>query len=62
VSDNNSYEQWKEEGSEDATKRANKIWKNMLHQYQAPALDEAKDEALQAYIAKRKASFPDSKV
>ncbi len=62
VSDNNSYEQWKEEGSEDATKRANKIWKNMLHQYQAPALDEAKDEALQAYIAKRKASFPDSNV
>jgi len=60
VADNNSYEQWKEEGSEDTTQRANKIWKKMLADYQMPAFDPAKDEALKEFIAKRKAAFPDT--
>ncbi|MBF0277416.1 MAG: trimethylamine methyltransferase family protein [SAR324 cluster bacterium] len=62
VSDNNSYEQWKEEGSQDATQRANKIWKKMLEEYEMPAFDPAKDEALKEFIEKRKASFPDSNI
>ena len=44
----------------DATQRANKIWKKQLAGYQAPAIDPAVDEALQAYIATRKASMPDA--
>ena len=62
VADNNSYEQWKEEGSADTTQRANKIWKTMLKDYEMPAMDPAKEQALVEFIEKRKASFPDSNV
>ncbi|NIM27052.1 MAG: trimethylamine methyltransferase [Gammaproteobacteria bacterium] len=59
IADNNSYEQWQAEGSLDAEQRANAIWKRMLEQYQAPELDPAIDEALTAFMEKRKASVPD---
>ncbi|MGD8429026.1 MAG: trimethylamine methyltransferase family protein [Ectothiorhodospiraceae bacterium] len=60
VADNNSYEQWESEGGKDAVQRSNAIWKRMLSEYQAPEIDPGVDEALQAYIAERKAAFPDS--
>ena len=59
VADNNSYEQWSAEGSLDTAHRANGIWKKMLVDYQAPELDPAVDEALQAFITAQKASFAD---
>jgi trimethylamine---corrinoid protein Co-methyltransferase len=62
IADNNSFEQWQEDGSLDAAQRANRIWKRMLREYEAPAIDEGVDEALQEFIAKRKASMPDSEV
>ena len=62
IADNNSYEQWESEGSLDATQRANAIWKKMLQAYEPPVIDPAIDEALLAYVAERKASFPDSNV
>lgn len=31
----------------------------MLEEYEAPAIDTAVDEALQDYLARRKAEFPD---
>ncbi|HEX5591181.1 MAG TPA: trimethylamine methyltransferase family protein [Candidatus Limnocylindrales bacterium] len=62
VADNNSYEQWLEDGGQDAAQRANAIWKRMLREYEAPPLDDAIDEALLEFIVKRKASFPDSEV
>ena len=62
VTDNNSFEQWQEDGSLDAAQRANKIWKRMLADYEAPPLDPAIDEALLDFIARRKASMPDSEV
>ena len=62
TADNNSVEQWTEDGSLDAAQRANKIWKRMLEEYEAPPLDPGIDEALQEFIAKRKASMPDSEV
>jgi trimethylamine---corrinoid protein Co-methyltransferase len=62
TADNNSYEQWLEDGSLDAEKRANKIWKRMLTDYEAPPIDPGMDEALLDFIARRKASFPDSDV
>jgi len=40
--------------------RANAIWKRMLAEYEAPPLDEAKDEELREWIERKKASFPDS--
>ena len=36
IADNNSYEQWLEDGSLDAAQRANAIWKRMLAEYEAP--------------------------
>ena len=59
LADNNSYEQWKEDGSCDMAQRANKIWKDMLDRYEAPPLDPAIDEALKDFIARRKAEAPD---
>jgi trimethylamine--corrinoid protein Co-methyltransferase len=62
TADNNSFEQWLEDGGKDAAIRANAIWKSMLAEYEAPPIDPGVDEALLEYIAKRKASFPDSDV
>lgn len=59
LSDTQSYEQWTETGSLDASQRATKVWKEMLEQYQPPDLDPAVDEALRAYISRRKAAVPD---
>jgi trimethylamine--corrinoid protein Co-methyltransferase len=62
TADNNSFEQWLEGGSLDAAQRANRIWKRMLAEYEAPPIDPGIDEALREYITRRKASFPDSDV
>ena len=62
VADNNSFEQWSEDGGLDAAQRANAIWKRMLAEYEGPPLDEATDEALLEFMIRRKASMPDSEV
>jgi len=62
IADNNSFEQWEAEGRQDAAQRANKLYKRMLAEYEAPALDPAIDDALQAFIAEKKAAVPDSNV
>ena len=59
IADNNSFEQWRDDGGKDITQRANETWKRMLCDYEAPALDPALDEALQAFMAKRKVGLPD---
>jgi len=59
VADNNSFEQWEQDGSLDAAQRAHAIWKQMLNDYEAPPLDPAIDEALTDYIARRKSEFAD---
>ena len=60
IADNNSFEQWAEDGSLDAAQRANTIWKRMLAEYEAPAMDQATDEALLEFIIRKKASMPDA--
>jgi trimethylamine---corrinoid protein Co-methyltransferase len=62
TADNNSFEQWLEDGGLDSAQRANAIWKRMLAEYEAPPIDPGVDEALGEFIAKRKASMPDSEV
>jgi trimethylamine--corrinoid protein Co-methyltransferase len=62
IADNNSYEQWLAEGEQDASRRANKIYKRMLQEYEAPAIDPAVDEALVEFMNKRKSAAPDSNV
>ena len=60
IADNNSFEQWEAEGSLDAAQRANALWKRMLQDYEPPPIDAAVDEALNDYITRRKAEFPDA--
>ncbi len=62
LADNNSYEQWEAEGGSDMAKRANTLWKRQLADYEAPPMDPAVDAALLDYMARRKASFPDSNI
>jgi len=59
IADNNSFEQWEQDGSMDAAQRANLIWKKLLAEYEEPVLDPSIDEALLAFMAKRKAAMPD---
>ncbi len=60
TADNNSFEQWQEDGSLDAAQRANAIWKRMLAEYEEPPMDQATDEALLEYMIRKKASMPDA--
>lgn len=60
LSDNSSFEQWSEEGSHDIVWRAHRKCQAMLAAYQAPPLDAVVREGLEAFIAQRKASMPDS--
>jgi trimethylamine--corrinoid protein Co-methyltransferase len=60
IADNNSYEQWLAEGEKTAEQRANALWKRWLADYEAPPIDPGVDEALQDFIAKKKASMPDA--
>jgi len=60
MADTSSFEQWSVAGSPTMEQRANKRWKNMLAEYKRPAMDEAVDEALQDFIARKKQSMPDA--
>ncbi len=55
LSDWRNFDAWREDGAVDATHRANAIWKQLLAEYEEPALDPARAEALDAFVAKRKA-------
>ena len=56
--DNNSIEQWQAEGSVEITERALRQARKLLNEYEEPKLDEAKDEALLDYIARREREIP----
>lgn len=60
MDDNQPWETWDEQGGIDAATRANSRWKEQLNAYQTPPLDPGKDEALQEFMAKKKASMPDA--
>ncbi len=60
INDDQPYESWLEQGSEDSMLRANRKWKKTLEDYQAPPIDEATDEALKDFIARRKGSMDDA--
>ena len=60
MSNSDSCEQWEEDGAKDTERRAFERWNQMLNEYEAPPLDEAVDEELQAFIAKKKESMADA--
>jgi len=59
LSDSESVEQWTENGAKEAVVRANEFVKQLLNDYQPPALDSALDEQLRDYIDQRKSSMED---
>ncbi|APH70143.1 trimethylamine methyltransferase family protein [Aquibium oceanicum] len=60
VADNEPFEKWEAAGSTDTAFRANRKWKQMLADYEAPPLDEGIDEALLDYMARKKAGSEDA--
>ncbi len=60
IADNDSFEQWTENGSKDAAQRANERCKKMLEAYEPPPIDEARGEELDDFVARRKSATPDS--
>ena len=59
LADNNSFEQWEEDGSKNAEQRAYERWNQMLEEYVEPPLDESIDEELIGFITKKKESMVD---
>jgi trimethylamine---corrinoid protein Co-methyltransferase len=60
TADNSSFEQWSEEGARDAARRAHRIWKERLAAYEPPPIDDAIDDELRDYVARRNAELPDT--
>ena len=53
LSDWRNFESWRDAGSETATQRANKIWKQLLEEYEEPKLMPEVEEELSAFVDKR---------
>jgi trimethylamine--corrinoid protein Co-methyltransferase len=53
VSDWRNFETWEEDGAQDATTRANRLWKETLARFEPPPMDPAVAEELEAFIARR---------
>lgn len=60
LSDSENVESWEERGAKDMARRAYERWNHLLDTYEKPAMDPATDEALQAFVAKRKEELPDA--
>ena len=59
VADNNSFEQWRDEGMKDASQRAATRAKRLLAEYERPKLDPAIEEELADFVRRRKVELPD---
>ena len=53
LSDWRNFESWRDAGSVTATQRANKIWKQLLDDYEEPKLKSEIEEELTNYVEKR---------
>lgn len=54
LTDTRTYETWSEQGRSTAEDRANGVWKRLLAEYEQPRIDEAVDEELRDFVARRK--------
>ncbi|MEM7342766.1 MAG: trimethylamine methyltransferase family protein [Chloroflexota bacterium] len=57
LADRQNYESWVQSGVGDTATRANKVWKEVLNSYERPPIDEGINEALNAYVERRKAEL-----
>ncbi len=54
LSDWHNYEAWEAAGGTWTAERANGLFKQIINEFEAPALDEGIREELQAFVARRK--------
>jgi trimethylamine--corrinoid protein Co-methyltransferase len=54
LSDLRNFETWEERGSIATPERANKIWKQILNEFEAPPIDDAIREELESFVERRK--------
>lgn len=54
VSDWTNYGQWTEAGSIDATRRANRVWKRALEEYEQPAMADSIRDELDEFVERRR--------
>ncbi|HUF57013.1 MAG TPA: trimethylamine methyltransferase family protein [Thermohalobaculum sp.] len=55
ISDWRNYEAWAESGAVQTPERANRMWKQMLAEYEPPPMDEAIREELAGFVERRRA-------
>jgi trimethylamine--corrinoid protein Co-methyltransferase len=60
VLDHKPFETWEEEGARDTAALAAARARKLLEDYAPPPLDEGVQEALEAFVARRKAELPDA--
>jgi len=60
LSNSDSVEQWEEQGSKDAARRACDRWNQLLKDYETPPIDPGTREALEDFVARRKSELPDA--
>ena len=53
VSDWRNFGAWTEDGALTATQRANTIWKEKLADFEAPKIDVARRDAIDAFVERR---------
>ncbi len=54
LGDRQNYETWERAGALDAAQRANRVWKQVLADYEAPPLDEGIRDGLRAFVERRR--------
>jgi trimethylamine--corrinoid protein Co-methyltransferase len=53
LADRQNFETWQLSGGLDAAQRANRLWKQVLEEYEPPPIDAAVQEALRDYVQRR---------
>ena len=56
LSDWSNFETWEEGGSVETARRANRLFRRLLDEYQLPPMDPGTLEALTAFVEKRRAA------
>ncbi|MFL5776368.1 MAG: trimethylamine methyltransferase family protein [Chloroflexota bacterium] len=54
LSDWRNFETWSEDGARTATERANRVWRQLLVEYEPPPLDPGAAEAIDDYVKQRR--------
>jgi trimethylamine--corrinoid protein Co-methyltransferase len=55
LSDWSNFENWEDRGAVWTAQRANKVWKDILKEFEAPPMDDAIHEELKEFVERRKA-------